>query len=129
MRGQPPLTATIDWSAGVATVAVRGDLDHATCRQLRERLAWVIGNRPRRLVLDVGGVADGCCEQVIAVIAAARQQLPPGCLLEVRSASPAVRSVLDIAGWNRVRVARGHQLLSRARPGDGGQSGRHGTSR
>ena len=109
MRDPPAVTATVDWPAGVATVAIHGDLDHATGSQLQERLAWVLDSRPRRLVLEVGGVADRCCEQVIAVITAARQQLPPGCLLEVRSASPAVRSVLQIAGWRGVRAAPARQ--------------------
>ena len=109
MRDLPPLTATVDWSAGVATVAVHGELDDATCSQLRERLAWVIESCPQRLVLDVDGVSDRCCAQVIAIIAAARQRLPPGCLLDVCSASPAVRSVLDIAGWSGVRIARPQQ--------------------
>ena len=103
------MTATVDWSAGVATVAVHGELDDATCSQLRERLAWVIESCPQRLVLDVDGVSDRCCEQLVAIIAAARQQLPPGCLLNVGSASPAVRSVLDIAGWSGVRIARPQQ--------------------
>jgi anti-anti-sigma regulatory factor len=117
MRDLPSLTATVDWSAGVATVTVNGDLDHATCSQLRERLAWLIENRPQRLVLDVGGVPDRCCEQVIAIIAAARRQLPPDCLLDVRSASPAVRAVLGIAGGNGVRVAPAHQAPQPAESG------------
>jgi len=111
MGDLPPLTATVDWSAGVATVAVHGDLDSAACAQLRERLAWVMDSCPQHLVLEAGGVPDRCCEQVIAVIAAARQQLPPGCLLEVRSASPAVRAVLELAGWSGVRVAPAPQVL------------------
>jgi anti-anti-sigma regulatory factor len=120
MRDPPALTATVDWSAGVATVAVHGDLDRSTSSQLQERLAWVIENRPQRLVLEVGGVAERCGEQVIAIVAAARRQLPPGCLLEVRSASPAVRSVLEAAGWSGVRVAPAPQPAEPG-PAGGGQ--------
>src|SRR6266480_1874894 len=65
MGDLPPLTASVDWSAGVATVAVHGDLDSAACAQLRERLAWVMDSCPQHLVLEVGGVPDRCCEQVI----------------------------------------------------------------
>ena len=73
-------------------VGVHGELDPVTCSQLRERLAWVSENCPRRLVLDLRGVADRFGEQIAALIAAARQQLPPGCLLDVRSAIPAMRA-------------------------------------
>ena len=76
MRDVPPLIVTVTWAAGVATVVVRGELDPITCSQLRERLAWVSENGPRRLVLDLRGVADRFGEQIAAVIAAARQQLP-----------------------------------------------------
>jgi hypothetical protein len=44
-------------------------------------------------------------DKIIALIAAARQQLPSGCLLDVRSASPAVRHILEIADWTGVRVS------------------------
>ena len=98
MRDVPPLTVTVNWAAGVATVVVHGELDPITCSQLQERLAWVSENCPRRLVLDLRGVADRFSEQVAALIAAARQQLPPGCLLEVRSAIPAMLNVSEIAG-------------------------------
>ena len=105
MRDLPPLTVSVDWAAGVATVTVHGELDHITYSQLQDRLAWVIENDPQRLVLDLGGVADRFGEQVISLIATARQQLPPTCLLDVRSASPAVRHILENAGWAGVRVS------------------------
>ncbi len=54
-------------------------------------------NCPRRLVLDLRGVADRFGEQIATLIAVARQQLPPGCLLDVRSAIPAMVSVSEIA--------------------------------
>jgi anti-anti-sigma regulatory factor len=66
-------------------------------------LQWVAANRPRQLVLDLG-VTNRFTEQLITVIAAARRHLPEGCLLEVRSARPAVRNLLDRAGWTGVRV-------------------------
>ena len=50
-------------------------------------------------------MADRFGGRIITLIADVRQQLPPGCLLEVRSASPAVRHILEIAGWTGVRVS------------------------
>ncbi len=107
MRDLPPLLVTIDWAARVATVAVHGELDSVTRSQVMERLAWVLEGRPRQLVLDLLGVADRFADQAVTIIAAARDQLPPGCLLEVRSASPAVRSALQAAEWSGVRISTG----------------------
>jgi hypothetical protein len=48
------LAATLDQAAGVATVTVRGDFDPITLARLRDRLAWMAGNCPQQLVLDLG---------------------------------------------------------------------------
>lgn len=103
MRDAPALIATVDQVAGVATVTVRGEFEPFAYSRLRDRLRWVAENCPRRLVLDLGP-ADGLTEQLITLIAAARQQLPAGCLLEVRAASPAVRNLVEVAGWPDVQV-------------------------
>lgn len=79
------LVATVDQVAGVATVSVRGDLDPVSYARLRDRLAWVAEAGPRRLVLNLA-LADCSAEQVVALIAAAREQLAPGCLFDVRAA-------------------------------------------
>jgi hypothetical protein len=119
MRDLPPLVVTVDWAAGVATVVVNGELDPITCSRLQERLAWVAENRPRRLELDLRGVADRSGEQVTALIAAARQQLPSGCLLDVRAAIPAIRGNTEIAvGRAGRRPAQPGQEAAPARAGD-----------
>ena len=79
MRGALALTATVDPAAGVATARVRGEFGPSDYARLRDDLLWVAANCPRR-------------------------QLPEGCLLEVRSARPAVRNLLERAGWTGVRV-------------------------
>lgn len=104
MRDAPALIATVDHVAGVATVTVRGEFGSAAYSRLQDRLVWVAANRPRRLVLDLG-TSDRFTEQLITVIAAARRQLPDGCLLEIRAASPAVRNLLELAGWTGVQVS------------------------
>ena len=103
MRNTLALIATVDQAAGVATVTVRGEFGPAGYARLRDDLLWVVANCPRRLVLDLG-VSDRFTGQLITVIAAARQQLPVDYLLEVRSAIPAVRNLLELAGWPGVRV-------------------------
>ena len=106
MRNGLALVATMDQIPGVATVTVRGEFGPSAYARLRDDLLWVAANGPRRLLLDLG-VSDRFTEQLITVIAAARRQLPEGCLLEVRSASPAVRNLLERAGWTGVRIMAG----------------------
>jgi len=96
----------MDQVPGVATVTVRGESGPSAYARLRDNLLWVAANGPRRLLLDLG-VSDRFTEQLITVIAAARRQLPESCLLEVRSASPAVRNLLERAGWTGVRIMAG----------------------
>jgi hypothetical protein len=105
MWDPPSLIVTVDWSASVATVAVQGELDSETCARLGDRLAGVAASHPSRLVLDLLGVADRCSEQALSLIEMARRQLPPGCLVDVWSASRAVRRGLGTAGWAGVRVS------------------------
>ena len=119
------LIATVDQAAGVATVTVRGEFGPAGYARLRDDLLWVVANCPRRLVLDLG-VSDRFTGQLITVIAATRQQLPVGCLLEVRSASPAVRNLLELAGWPGVRVMAARQEAEPARLGGRGRPPREG---
>lgn len=115
MRDVPALIATVDQVAGVATVTVHGELEPFTFSRLRDRLRWVAQNCPDRLVVDLG-VADRFTDQVITLITVARAQLPPGCPLEVRSASPVVRGILQAAGWPGVQVSASPLVGRRGRP-------------
>jgi hypothetical protein len=108
MRDGLALIATVDQVAGVASVTVCGEIGSSAYCRLRDRLVWVAANCPRRLALDLG-VSDRFTEQLITVIAAARRELPVVCLLEIRSASPTVRNMLELAGWPGVRVIADRQ--------------------
>jgi hypothetical protein len=120
MRDVPVLIATVDQVAGAATVTVCGEFGPSTYPLLRDRLTWVAGTCPRRLVLDLG-TSDRFTEQLVTVIAAAREQLPAGCLLEIRCASPAVRNLLELAGWPGVRVIAARPEAEPARLGGQGR--------
>jgi anti-anti-sigma regulatory factor len=120
MRDGLALIATVDQAAAVAMVRVRGEFGPAAYSRLRDDLLWVAANCPQRLVLDLG-VSDRFTEQLITVIAATRQQLPESCLLEICSARPAVRNMLELAGWTGVRVSAAPQEAEPAWP--------HGQSR
>jgi anti-anti-sigma regulatory factor len=121
MRDVPALIATVDQVAGVATVTVRGEFGTSGYSRLRDRLVWVAENCPQRLVLDLG-ISDRFTEQLIMLIAAARRQLPVGCQLEIRSASPAVRDLVELAGWPGVRIIAAGQEDEPARLSGQGQA-------
>ena len=123
MADVPPLIVTIDWATGVATVAIHGGLDCGIRARLTERLSWVMEGRPQRLVLDLAGVADRFSEQVLAVIAMARQQLPRESLLYVCSASATVRHDLELADWSGVRVSDAPEDVAPVRVGYNGWHG------
>ena len=123
MADLPPLIVTIDWATGVATVAIHGGLDSSIRARLAERLSWVMESRPQRLVLDLAGVADRFSEQVLAVIATARQQLPRESLLQVCSASATVRRDLELADWSGVRISDAPEEVAPVRAGHDGWHG------
>ena len=120
MADVPPLIVTVDWATGVATVAIHGGLDSGIRARLAERLSWVMESRPQRLVLDLAGVADRFSEQVLAVIATARQQLPRESLLQVCSASATVRRDLELADWSGVRISDAPEDVAPVRAGHNG---------
>ncbi len=100
MPDLPSSAVTVTWADSVAVVAVHGELDPAASSRVRERIASVVGDGPRRLVLNLVDVADRFGAECLALIAVTRHLLPAGRVLDVCSASPAVQAVLALAGWS-----------------------------
>jgi len=96
----PSSAVTVIWADGIATVTVRGDLDPVACSQVRKRIASMIGDDLNRLVLDLVHVGDRFGAECLALIAVARHLLPPGCVLDVCSANPALQGVLALEGYS-----------------------------
>jgi anti-anti-sigma regulatory factor len=96
----PSSAVTVTWADGTAIVAVCGELDPLTCSRVRERIASVIGTGPQWLTLNLVDVGDRFSAECLALIAIARHLLPPGCQLDVCSASPIVRRILALADWD-----------------------------
>jgi anti-anti-sigma regulatory factor len=101
----PSSAVTVTWAYGTAIVTVRGELDPLNCSQVRERIASVIGSGPKRLALNLADVGDRFGAECLALIAVVRHLLPPGSVLDVCSASPAVRQILALADWDRPGLA------------------------
>jgi hypothetical protein len=123
MRGcavpdQPSSAVTVTWAGRLAIAAVHGGLGPVTSSRVRERITSVAGDAPRRLVLNLMDVGDRFGAECLALIAVARHLLPPGCVLDVCSASPAVQGILALTGWSGPDLAaRPCQIL---RPGNSG---------
>ncbi len=100
MSDLPSSAVTVTWAGGAVTVAIHAELDPPTSAEARERIASAAGKGPRRLVLDLVGVSDHFAAESLALIAVSRHLLARGCVLDVRSASPAVRQILALAGWS-----------------------------
>ena len=100
MRKVPASAVTVYWAHGAATVAVHGALDPLTYSQVREQISSAIGNRPQRLLVNLMDADDRSGAECLALIAVTQHLLPPDCVLDVCSASPAVRQILELAGWS-----------------------------
>ena len=96
-----PVAVDIRWHGDQATVAVYGEIDFFTAPALSARLGEVIEvARPRRLILDLGGVRFLDCAGARAV-AGARAALPECCQVELRLLRPMPRKVFEITGlWH-----------------------------
>jgi anti-anti-sigma regulatory factor len=97
----PSSAVTVAWADDAVIVAVHGRLDPVASSQALERITLVIGDGPRRLVLNLADVGDRFPAECLALIAVTRHLLPPGCVLDVCSASPAVHRILALTGWSR----------------------------
>ena len=117
MPDLPSSAVTVTWAGGTAIVTVHGELGPVASSEVRERIATVAGNGPERLVLDLAGVGDRFDAESLAMIAVARHLLPPGCVLDVRSASPGVRQILALADWSGLESGTGDDESESGRDG------------
>jgi anti-anti-sigma regulatory factor len=113
------LGVEVYWHPGEATFVIRGELDGPAAADLTERLTEVarvirvLNGEPGRLVLDLAGVKR--VDQAAArVLATARQQLSPDCLLLVESPSTAAKKNLGATGL--LESDSGPESLARPEP-------------
>ncbi len=117
MPDLPSPGVTVTWAGRTVTLAVHGELGPVAAAEVRERIATVAGSGPQRLVLDLVGVGDRFDAESLAMVAVARHLLPPGCVLDVRSASPVVRQILALAGWSGLESGTGDDEAGSGRNG------------
>ena len=84
-----------------ATVIIGGELDYATAPILTARLRRVIAGQPERLILDMARVIFIDCAG-LSLIVQARNRLPAGASLIVRSPSAGVRRLFRLASLEQV---------------------------
>jgi anti-sigma B factor antagonist len=93
----PYLGIEVTVSGETATVILRGALEPATMPLLAGRLAQVLADGPRRLVVDLAGVTYIDCASARLIVGAGRH-LPAGVRPAVRLPGPAVRRLLALTG-------------------------------
>jgi anti-sigma B factor antagonist len=85
------------WEDRIAIAAVNGEIDVSTAGALSERLDWLAGKNPQRLVIDLAGVSfmDSSGLNALVLI---RNALLPDCTVVIRSPRPRIRHLFTITG-------------------------------
>lgn len=104
------LTAEVEQNGPVCVLTIGGELDVLTVANLAKPATAALKVQAERFVLDLSGLTfiDCCGARALATMTRA---VPADCPVVVRSASPAVRRVLDLLGMNlelREMTANGH---------------------
>ena len=92
----PPFECDVLEPNGEVLVAIRGELDIATCGALAERLDDVV-KRTKHVFLDLGGTTFIDGRGLRCIISAARQVNDHGHKLSVATTSPLIMRLLDRA--------------------------------
>lgn len=91
----PGFTVTV--TEGTVTVVLSGEFDVTTEGFLSSRLAYVYGERPRRLTFDMARVTYIDCASA-RLIAGTGAWVPPGVKPVIACAGPIVRRVFQVSG-------------------------------
>ena len=87
------------------TVFLTGDLDHHGATALREQVdALIHTHRPKRLVLDFGGLSFMDSSGIGFVMGRYKRMTAHGGTLRVRSATPRMERVMRLAGLERLPI-------------------------
>jgi anti-anti-sigma factor len=88
---------------GSTVISVRGEIDHATARELHEEIVTAVTDRrPGILKVDLGLVTFLDSAAVGALVSAQREASTEGTRLVVNKASPFVARQLRIAGVHEI---------------------------
>ncbi len=87
------------------TVYLTGELDHHGAAPLREQVDRLISaRRPKRLVLDFGGVSFMDSSGIGFVMGRYKRITAQGGVLRVQSATPRMERVMRLAGLERLPI-------------------------
>jgi len=105
--GPPPAAATdfgvvTDVDDGLATVAVRGEVDVYTAPRLREQLYGVVADNVPRVVLDLSAMTFIDSTGLGVIVGTLKRLREAGGDLVIRSPTRSTRKVLEITGLTRI---------------------------
>jgi len=92
-------------NGSTVTVYLTGELDHHGAAPLREQVDDIISaRRPKRLVLDFGGVSFMDSSGIGFVMGRYKRLTAYGGVLRVQSATPRMERVMRLAGLERLPI-------------------------
>ena len=87
---------------GTIRLSVRGELDAARSKALREELDDVVARRPPRLIVDLGAAPFLDSAALAALVAARRQLAAHGSELVLARVSASVRRTVQLTGLEAI---------------------------
>jgi len=98
----PPLPIRSESLADGVALVPEGDIDLSRSPEMRKRIKEALDARPKRLVLDLGGVNYMDSSGVATLVEALQRSRTLGCTLVICSMQPKVRSIFEIARLSAV---------------------------
>ena len=100
------LALSVSERAGETVVQAAGELDVNTAPELRERLAGLIGEGSRAILIELSGVTFVDSTALSVLVSALKRLRQADGDLQLSSPSPSVRRVFEITGLTRLFTIR-----------------------
>ena len=100
------LELTVSEHEGETVVRAAGELDVNTAPELREQLTRLIGEDPRRIVVDLSEVSFVDSTALSVLVSALKRLRQADGDLELAAPNPSVRRVFEITGLTRLFTIR-----------------------
>lgn len=97
---EPEMAMVVTTTAEVSVLAVRGDIDLAGSRRLRDRLTEEIGLTPRGLVLDLTGAAHCSARGLAVLLEATGEARDAGVPFAIAGCATVVRRAIGAVGMD-----------------------------
>jgi len=98
LREEPAMTIAVTATVEATVLVVRGEIDLAGARRLRDRLAEEFGLGPRMLVVDLTGTTHCSARGLAVLLEATEDAREAGVLFAIAGCAPLVWRAVDALG-------------------------------